>query len=161
MRLGRPTTAADDQAVSLDMRPRLGFLRNLWNVVLSRPLGALGVLLAILLVLLAILADVITTKIPSGTSAMTLEPPSKEAWLGTDELGRDVYTRLVHGSRISLRVGVHRSGHRSHNRLHHRPGQRLLRRSVRSFRPKNHRRDPGLSRGWCSFSLSSQSWSRP
>ncbi len=105
MRLGRPTTAADDQAVSLDMRPRHGFLRNLWNVARSRPLGALGVLLAILLVLLAILADVITTKIPSGTSAMTLEPPSKEAWLGTDELGRDVYTRLVHGSRISLRVG--------------------------------------------------------
>jgi peptide/nickel transport system permease protein len=87
------------------MRPRLGFLRSLWNIARSKPLGGLGVSLAVLLVLLAILADVITTKIPSGTSAKTVEPPSKEAWLGTDELGRDVYTRLVHGSRISLRVG--------------------------------------------------------
>ncbi len=105
MRLGGPTTAADDQAVSLDMRPRLGFLRRLWSVARRKPLGVLGVSLAVLLVVVAILADVITTKGPSGTSAQTVEPPSKEAWLGTDELGRDVYTRLVHGSRISLRVG--------------------------------------------------------
>jgi peptide/nickel transport system permease protein len=35
-----------------------------------------------------------------------LEPPSPEHWLGTDDLGRDVYARIVHGSRVSLLVGI-------------------------------------------------------
>ena len=105
MTLGGPTTAADDRGVILELRPRIGFLRHLWNIGLRKPLGAVGVLLAILLVLVAILADVITTKEPTRTSGNTLQAPGKDAWLGTDELGRDVYTRLVYGSRISLRVG--------------------------------------------------------
>ena len=36
----------------------------------------------------------------------TLEPPSGEHWLGNDGLGRDLFSRLVYGARISLRIGV-------------------------------------------------------
>lgn len=38
--------------------------------------------------------------------AQRLEPPSGEHWLGTDEFGRDIFARLVHGTRISLTVGL-------------------------------------------------------
>ncbi len=105
MRFGGSATAADDSAIFADLRARPGLPRRMWNLAVRKPLGTVGVLLAILLVVVAIFADVITTKEPTRTSANTLEPPSGDAWLGTDELGRDVYTRLVYGSRISLRVG--------------------------------------------------------
>lgn len=52
-----------------------------------------------LMVLTAIFANVFATHDPIRTYAMqTLAPPSAEHWLGTDHLGRDVYSRLVHGA---------------------------------------------------------------
>lgn len=38
--------------------------------------------------------------------ARRLEPPSSEFWMGTDDFGRDVYSRVLHGARISLTVGI-------------------------------------------------------
>ncbi|MGL5669942.1 MAG: nickel transporter permease, partial [Cetobacterium sp.] len=37
---------------------------------------------------------------------MRLKPPSAQHWLGTDEFGRDIFARLVHGARVSLKVGI-------------------------------------------------------
>ena len=34
------------------------------------------------------------------------EPPGREFWFGTDAQGRDIYSRVVHGARISLTVGI-------------------------------------------------------
>jgi len=38
--------------------------------------------------------------------ALPFEPPSRQYWLGTDEVGRDIFTRIVYGARVSLSVGV-------------------------------------------------------
>ncbi|MBI2203034.1 MAG: ABC transporter permease [Candidatus Rokubacteria bacterium] len=87
-----------------EARPRRSAL---WRFVRRKPLGAAGGLLMIVLALLALFAGVLATHNPVRTdSAHTLAPPSAEFWLGTDNLGRDVWSRVVHGSRISLLVGV-------------------------------------------------------
>ncbi|HEU4439771.1 MAG TPA: ABC transporter permease [Methylomirabilota bacterium] len=90
-----------------DRRPRERTWRSaLWLFVRKNPLGALGGVLMIALIVSAIFADVLATHNPVRTSARVLVPPGSEFWLGTDNLGRDLWSRVVHGSRISLLVGV-------------------------------------------------------
>jgi peptide/nickel transport system permease protein len=72
-----------------------------------KPLGALGGLLLLVMALTALFADQLATHDPIATQASaTLVKPSEEHWLGTDHLGRDMYSRLVHGARVSLIVGI-------------------------------------------------------
>jgi peptide/nickel transport system permease protein len=64
-----------------------------------------------LLILMAIFAPFIARYDPiaqprgAGLRALYFQPPSAEHWLGTDDLGRDVFSRLIYGSRVSLLVG--------------------------------------------------------
>jgi len=65
-----------------------------------------GSALLLAIVLMAIAAPWIAPGDPQSLSpAMRLRPPSREFWFGTDMYGRDVFTRTIHGSRISLLVG--------------------------------------------------------
>jgi peptide/nickel transport system permease protein len=69
------------------------------------PLGALGLGLILAILLVAIFAPQLATHDPSQLNRdARLLPPSAEHWFGTDASGRDVYSRVVYGSRISLRV---------------------------------------------------------
>ncbi len=71
------------------------------------PLGAIGALIMILFVATAIFADALTTYDPFSTNARTsLAPPGGAHVLGADFMGRDVWSRIVYGSRISLAVGL-------------------------------------------------------
>ena len=79
---------------------------TLWRFVRRKPLGAAGGFLMILLILTAVSAEVLATHNPVRTSGRVLVPPGAEFWLGTDNLGRDLWSRVVHGSRISLVVGL-------------------------------------------------------
>ena len=76
------------------------------HFVRKHPLGAIGGLLMVLLVLGAVFAEALATHNPVRTSNRVLAAPGAEFWLGTDNLGRDVYSRVVYGSRISLVVGL-------------------------------------------------------
>lgn len=55
---------------------------------------------------LAIFADVIAPRDPLKTSEASLQPPSRAFLFGTDDLGRDVFSGVIHGARISLIIGV-------------------------------------------------------
>jgi peptide/nickel transport system permease protein len=82
-----------------------------WTTALGRfirknPLGAVGGVLMIVLILTAAFADLLATHNPIRTSMRVLVPPSAEFWLGTDNLGRDLWSRVMYGARISLAVGL-------------------------------------------------------
>lgn len=84
-------------------RPRWGFARRF-----VRHAGAMiGLVLLVILSLSAIFADRISLFDPTRPDFRSrLQPPSLTHPFGTDELGRDVFTRVLHGGRISLRVGL-------------------------------------------------------
>ena len=72
-------------------------------------MAMIGLGILVVLILLAIFADVIAdyeeVAIKMNTS-IRLQGPSKDHILGTDELGRDIFARIIHGSRVSLQVGI-------------------------------------------------------
>ncbi len=70
------------------------------------PGAVLGLVLMVLLALLALFAPFIAGNPLKQTLAERLEPPSARHLLGTDQLGRDVWSRVVYGARISLRLGL-------------------------------------------------------
>ncbi len=75
--------------------------------VLSTPLGAIGVVLVAAIVLVAILAPWIVPYSPTAISvADRLAGPSVAHWLGTDQLGRDLLTRVVLGTRTAMTVAL-------------------------------------------------------
>ncbi len=75
--------------------------------LLSSPLTASGLVLILLFGLAGLLAPLLAPTDPT-TQVITLrlEPPSADHWLGMDQLGRDVLSRLLFGARISLMVGL-------------------------------------------------------
>ena len=88
-------------------RPRARGWVVLARFAQKKPLGAAGGVLILVMLLTAIFADVLQTHDPIATdAAATLAGLSAEHWLGTDHLGRDIYSRIVHGARVSLIVGV-------------------------------------------------------
>src|SRR5437588_1892146 len=71
------------------------------------PLGTIGAAIMIVFVFAAVLADALTSYNPTSTNAaISLAPPGAAHWLGADFMGRDVYSRIVYGARISLAVGI-------------------------------------------------------
>ena len=71
------------------------------------PLGAIGSFLVFLVVFEAVFADFVAPYDPTTTSAkMSLSPPGSDMLFGGDMMGRDVLSRIIHGARISLAVGI-------------------------------------------------------
>ena len=82
---------------------RLGQAYVSWLAFRRNPLGMAGLGVLIALLLLALLAPTLTDRSPFAQDlGARLQPPSATYWFGTDELGRDIYTRVLYGSRITL-----------------------------------------------------------
>ena len=81
-------------------------VRGIDRFVRRYPLGAVGALIILMLVVLSVFAPVIATHDRFAlNSRERRQAPSAEHYFGTDELGRDIFSRVVYGARISLQVG--------------------------------------------------------
>ncbi len=82
-------------------------LRKVLRFARRNPMGAFGIGIIVVFVVIATLAPVLATHDPYlMDSAVILAAPSADHWMGTDEFGRDVMSRIIWGSRISLYVGL-------------------------------------------------------
>jgi peptide/nickel transport system permease protein len=79
--------------------------RERWRFI-RHPALVLGLALLGLIAILAILAPILTPFDPFASAGTALRPPSAGHWFGTDDLGRDIFSRVIYGGRISLMVGV-------------------------------------------------------
>jgi len=78
-------------------RPR-GRLRSAW----TQPLGIVGATLLIAMIVLAVFADWLAPYAPNAQDFGRFLPPNPENWFGTDQLGRDILSRVIHAGRISM-----------------------------------------------------------
>ena len=85
----------------------LGRARALWTSIRRKPLGAAAAVIIGVIVLTAIFADVLAPYDPlEPHPEIRLAPPSRAHPFGTDDIGRDVLSRIIYGSRLSLWVGL-------------------------------------------------------
>ncbi|WP_246707969.1 ABC transporter permease [Ensifer oleiphilus] len=88
-------------------QPRSFRIARTLRQILSTPLGAIGVVLVTLIVLVAALAPWIAPYSPTAISVTDrLAGPSAAHWLGTDQLGRDLFTRVILGTRTAMTVAL-------------------------------------------------------
>jgi peptide/nickel transport system permease protein len=99
-----PSATSDATAGTLNLprRRRSAFIASMRR----NPLGMAGLAIIALVVLVALFAPVISPYGPTEQVTSRLLEPSAEHWLGTDEFGRDIFSRIIYGSRISLYVGL-------------------------------------------------------
>ncbi|SER85097.1 ABC transporter permease [Salipaludibacillus aurantiacus] len=88
------------------VRPSVGYWKDAWQRLLKNKLAVSGLIIIVFLTIMAIIGPMLT---PYTYSEQTLSNqnagPSAEHWFGTDNLGRDMFTRTWYGARISLFIG--------------------------------------------------------
>lgn len=81
--------------------------RRIGRVFVRRKISLIGLIIVLILIIMAIFAPFIATHDPLKTDLRSVHAPvSTEHFLGTDNLGRDTYSRIVYGARTSLTIGV-------------------------------------------------------
>jgi peptide/nickel transport system permease protein len=104
------TSATDTLSLSLDYRPErpapVRWLIALGKFARAKPLGAFGLIVIVAMIFTTIFADQIAPYPPNKIDLRhKLEGPSAQHRLGTDATGKDVFSRLIYGARISVTVG--------------------------------------------------------
>jgi peptide/nickel transport system permease protein len=101
------STAVSSGVVIRGLRPRGTIWQQVGSLARRKPLGAFGAVVALILIVVALFAPFIATKDPAETNAaLVYAPPGSELLLGGDQVGRDVFSRLVYGARVSLYAGL-------------------------------------------------------
>lgn len=82
---------------------RLGqTIRELWR----DPMGRIGMLGILIVILMAVFAPHLSHFGPEKMVGLPKSPPDGEFWFGTDNYGRDIFSRILYGARVSLQVGI-------------------------------------------------------
>ncbi|HEY1796122.1 MAG TPA: ABC transporter permease [Stellaceae bacterium] len=108
MTVAAPTpTGPAALALDDDVELRRGPIAATLNFIRREPIGSIGMFIVLIFGLCGIFADVIAPYNPTANDfgAMT-DPPSWAHWLGTDQLGRDVLSRILYGARTAFIVGI-------------------------------------------------------
>lgn len=78
-----------------------------WRRLKKNKLATLGLVIIVLMIILAVISPwIIPYKVDAVNLKTKLASPSAEHWFGTDELGRDIFSRLLYGGRYSLQIGI-------------------------------------------------------
>lgn len=78
----------------------------IWNSLRHNRLGMLGLIILGGIVLMAIFAPQLAPYDPTKLTGKPFEPPSAAHWLGTNDIGQDIFSELIYGTRVSLVIGV-------------------------------------------------------
>src|SRR5262249_53648070 len=107
MTVAAPPTPTGIAALADGSVPRRGIIALSVNFLARQPVGSIGMILVLFFGLAGIFADWLAPYNPTANdfSAMT-EPPSWAHWLGTDQLGRDLLSRILFGARTAFVVGM-------------------------------------------------------
>ncbi|MCI8863885.1 MAG: ABC transporter permease [Lachnospiraceae bacterium] len=95
--------------MSTEKTKKRSMAAEIWQRLLRNKMAMLGLAILAILALLAIFADVIAdydTMVVAQNIPERLQGPSAAHWFGTDEFGRDIFARIIHGGRVSLVVGL-------------------------------------------------------
>ena len=93
-----------------ELQPPAPLPRRWWTRLTRNKLHLLTVGMLLTLVAVAVLADALAPFGDTAPAGLPVQGPSWRHWFGTDEIGRDIFSRLLHGSRISLYVGFGATG---------------------------------------------------
>ena len=101
------TTSDIPQLHESPLTPLFRWAHKAWLFVKAKPLGALGGVVLLLMIATAIFADQIAARDPLLQDIPNrLRSPGSEFLFGTDRFGRDMFSRVIHGTRVSLYVGL-------------------------------------------------------
>ncbi|MFH2113229.1 MAG: oligopeptide ABC transporter permease [Spirochaetota bacterium] len=101
-------SCCDDEPMQLSTQENdVSIVNAILGKMRKKGLAMFGLVFLCILILAAVFAPQITNHERDHIDMVkVLQPPSRSNWLGTDDLGRDVYTRLIYGTRVSISVGI-------------------------------------------------------
>jgi peptide/nickel transport system permease protein len=100
-----PAAVAGSSGPRSTMSIKIGRLAHTIRRLLANISSSVGLCVLIILIVTAVFAPLIATSDPyTQDLGSALQPPSSAHWFGTDELGRDIYSRIIYGSRITLYI---------------------------------------------------------
>ncbi len=100
------TADLSQRIIDAEIQPDEGILHSILTMFRANKAALLGLIMILLIVLMSIFAPLIARYDPNALDLTSMrKAPSWEHWFGTDDMGRDVFARVVYGSRTSLMIG--------------------------------------------------------
>lgn len=86
--------------------PRIESYKDFWRRLSKNKASVVGGFFILLFIVVSFVGPLLTTQDPTHVNVLNkLQPPSAEHWFGTDNFGRDIFTRIIHGMALTLKVG--------------------------------------------------------